>query len=177
MEARHKDEHDGRIGWSAVAWQGEPLLLGGMLHPATRLQRSDMDAVAVVHRTSFDECLPWLAGLHTPDEDRAYFRNVVCEECDVWGSFDGRVLTGFIAFRAGWVDQLYVLPAHQGRGLGCALLTVAQERYPELNLWTFQRNESARRFYERQGFVAAELTDGARNEEREPDIRYVWHRR
>ena len=83
---------------------------------------------------------------------------------------------GFIAFRDGWIDQLYVLPAHQGRGLGSALLEIAQERCPELSLWTFQRNAIARRFYERHGFVAAELTDGVRNEEREPDIRYVWRR-
>lgn len=136
-----------------------------------------MDAVAAVHRASFDDRLPWLAGLHTPEEDRAYFRNLVFDECEVWGMFEGATLAGFIAFRAGWIDQLYVLPACQGRGLGRALLRVAQERCSELNLWTFQRNEIARRFYERQGFVAAELTDGSRNEEREPDIRYTWHRR
>ena len=45
---------------------------------------------------------------------------------------------------------------------------------PGLQLWTFQRNAVARHFYERHGFRAAELTDGARNEEVEPDVRYVW---
>ena len=43
-----------------------------------------------------------------------------------------------------------------------------------LQLWTFQVNEAARRFYERQGFVAAESTDGSGNEERSPDVRYTW---
>jgi hypothetical protein len=38
----------------------------------------------------------------------------------------------------------------------------------------FQRNEDARRFYERQGCVLVELTDGAGNEEREPDALYAW---
>ncbi|MFC5418861.1 GNAT family N-acetyltransferase [Bosea eneae] len=135
-----------------------------------------MNTVAAVHRASFDERLPWLAGLHTPEEDRAYFRNVVFEECEVWGTLEGSMLTGFIAFRAGWIDQLYVLPAYQGQGVGSALLDVAQRRCSELNLWTFQRNAIARRFYERHGFMAAELTDGSRNEEREPDIRYIWRR-
>ena len=147
-----------------------------MTEPPKRLERSDMDAAAIVHRTSFEERLPWLAGLHTPGEDRAYFRSAVFDECEVWGTFDGPALTGFIAFRAGWIDQLYVLPAYQGRGIGSSLLEVAQARHSELSLWTFQRNAIARRFYERQGFVAAELTDGTRNEEREPDIRYVWRR-
>jgi hypothetical protein len=32
----------------------------------------------------------------------------------------------------------------------------------------------ARRFYERHGFVAVEHTDGAGNEEREPDVRFLW---
>jgi putative acetyltransferase len=147
-----------------------------MTEPPKRLERSDMDAAAIVHRTSFAERLPWLAGLHTPEEDRAYFRSAVFDECEVWGTFDEPALTGFIAFRAGWIDQLYVLPAYQGRGIGSSLLEVAQARHSQLSLWTFQRNAIARRFYERQGFVAAELTDGVRNEEREPDIRYVWRR-
>jgi hypothetical protein len=30
------------------------------------------------------------------------------------------------------------------------------------------------RFYERHGFVAARRTDGRDNEERAPDILYVW---
>ena len=41
-----------------------------------------------------------------------------------------------------------------------------------LQLWTFQVNDRARRFYERNGFTIAEMTDGAGNQEREPDIRY-----
>jgi len=135
-----------------------------------------MDAVAAVHRASFDDRLPWLAGLHTPEEDRAYFGSVVFDECELWGTFNDATLTGFIAFRDGWIDQLYVLPTYQGQGLGSALLEVAQERCSELNLWTFQRNAIARRFYERRDFVEAELTDGSRNEEREPDIRYIWRR-
>lgn len=135
-----------------------------------------MDAVAAVHRASFDDRLPWLAGLHTPEEDRAYFGSVVFDECEVWGAFHGPTLAGFIAFRGSWIDQLYVLPAYQGQGMGSALLQIAQGRCHELNLWTFQRNAIARRFYERHDFMAAELTDGSRNEEREPDIRYIWRR-
>ena len=43
-----------------------------------------------------------------------------------------------------------------------------------LELWTFQINATAQRFYERHGFVAVDRTDGSANEEREPDIRYRW---
>jgi ribosomal protein S18 acetylase RimI-like enzyme len=40
--------------------------------------------------------------------------------------------------------------------------------------YTFQRNARARAFYESQGFRIIKMTDGSRNEEREPDIRYGW---
>jgi GNAT superfamily N-acetyltransferase len=136
-----------------------------------RLVRSDAEAAARVHRAS-----SWLAGLHTPDEDRAYFADVVFDACEVWGSFDSHELVGFIAFRDNWIDQLHVLPAYQGRGIGGALLGVAQARFSELQLWTFQSNKAARSFYEHRGFVLAEQTDGSRNEEREPDVRYVWRK-
>ena len=131
------------------------------------------DEVAQVHRTSFDDRLPWLAGLHTPEEDRDFFRERVFHDCRVFGAFDGDRLVGFIAFRQGWIDQLYVLPAAQGRGAGTALLAAARAEIPELSLWTFQKNVVARRFYERNGFVAVEETDGSRNEEKEPDVRYL----
>ena len=87
-------------------------------------------------------------------------------------------MIGIIAFREDWVDQLYVLPASQRRGVGTGLLQIAQRRFPRLHLWTFQRNTPARRFYERRGFVMVEETDGARNEEeeKEPDALYLWTR-
>jgi hypothetical protein len=60
-------------------------------------------------------------------------------------------------------------------GVGTALLGVAKERCPDrLKLRVFQRNSGARRLYERNGFHLAELTDGASNEEHEPEARYVW---
>jgi GNAT superfamily N-acetyltransferase len=92
----------------------------------------------------------------------------------LWGAFDAAVMTGMIAFRDGWIDQLYVVPDAQGRGLGGALLEIATRTSDHLQLWTFQRNVRARGFYEARGFKLIEQTDGARNEENEPDARYLW---
>jgi GNAT superfamily N-acetyltransferase len=141
-----------------------------------QLELADMDAAAGVHRAAFDHALPWLAGLHTPDEDRWFYRERVFTGCQVHGAFDGAALAAIIAFRSGWVDQLYVLPEAQGHGIGSALLQVAKRAFDCLQLWTFQRNLSARRFYEARGFALVEATDGARNEEKEPDARYLWTR-
>jgi len=135
-----------------------------------------MDAAAAVHRASFDRALPWLAGLHTAAEDRAFYRDQVSKSCEVWGAERQSKLVGIIAFRQDWIDQLYVLPDAQGHGVGSDLLEVAQGAFPLLNLWTFQRNLRARRFYEANGFVVVRETDGADNEEKEPDVLYRWTR-
>ena len=37
-------------------------------------------------------------------------------------------------------------------------------------------NNLARRFYEARGFVLIRQTDGAANEEKEPDALYLWNR-
>jgi GNAT superfamily N-acetyltransferase len=98
----------------------------------TRLTLDDMDQAAIILRTSFDERLPWLAGLHTPEEDRAYFRGHVFSTCEVWGACDHDII-GIIAFRPGrpgWIDQLYVLPSCQrrGAGQGCSTLDIGKAR-------------------------------------------------
>jgi putative acetyltransferase len=139
-----------------------------------RLAIEDMDAAAVVHRTSFDQALPPLAGLHTPAEDRWFFRERMFPTCQLWGSFSDRELVGFIAFREDWIDQLYILPTWQGRHIGTTLLNIAQRRFDRLSLWTFQRNQTARKFYEKHGFRLVVETDGSRNEENEPDVMYSW---
>ena len=140
-----------------------------------RLTLNDMDRAAIILRTSFDERLPWLAGLHTPEEDRAYFRNHLFPACEVWGAADGDII-GIIAFRRGWIDQLHVLPPWQGRGAGTALLAVAKAKSASLQLWTFRANAPARAFYEARGFFAIDQTDGSGNEEREPDVLYRWNK-
>ena len=141
-----------------------------------QLKLFDMDAAARGLRTAFDHALPALAGLHTPEEDRLFFRERVFTACEVWGAFDGAAMTGMIAFREDWIDQLYVLPEAQRRALGTQLLQVAQSFTDRLKLWTFQRNAQARRFYEARGFALVQETDGAHNEEKEPDALYLWTR-
>jgi len=136
-----------------------------------------MDAAARVHRAAFDHALPWLKGLHTPDEDRWFYRERMFATCTLWGAFDADAMTGVIAFRGDWVEQLYVLPSEQACGIGSALLDIARQQSDRLQLWTFQRNAIARRFYEARGFVLVERTDGSRNEEREPDARHLWTRK
>jgi GNAT superfamily N-acetyltransferase len=111
---------------------------------------------------------------HTDDEVRGWIRDRLIPNDEVWVIVeDGRIL-GMLALAPGWLEQLYVAPDRLGEGLGGRLMAVAKERQPgRLQLWTFQVNARARRFYESHGFVAVEETED-RNEERQPDVRYVW---
>jgi len=135
---------------------------------------SDMEAVARLHRRVRKTCLPYLPDLHTPEEDLAFFQNEVFPNSIIWVAEAEGELVGVAAVSEGWLDHLYVEPSWQGRGVGSALLSMAKEGNAELELWTFQDNRQARRFYETRGFRLVELTDGSSNEEQTPDARYRW---
>src|SRR5690348_10754984 len=79
----------------------------GPAHSITirRADAADAEAIARLFRAVQRAHLAYLPDLHTPEEDLWFFRNRVFVECEVWiaGTPDG-----FIAFREGWVDHLYV---------------------------------------------------------------------
>ena len=138
---------------------------------------ADAVAIADIHRAARREALPYLPVLHTPEGVLAFFRDRVLTQCEVWvGTLAGGPVAGFCVLKDERIDHLYVAPEHQRRGLGERLLRHAMGRRPSLQLWTFQRNVAARRFYEKHGFLAIRETDGSGNEEREPDVLYAWSR-
>jgi GNAT superfamily N-acetyltransferase len=120
--------------------------------------------------------MPWLPVVHSFEETVRFFGDFVIPNQIVWVAEVEDGVVGFLAIEGAFVEHLYIAPAHQGVGIGDALLRKAKELRPEgLKLWTFERNPRARKFYENRGFVAREFTDGSRNEERTPDVRYDWN--
>jgi GNAT superfamily N-acetyltransferase len=140
-----------------------------------RAVAADADAVADVWLRSFRAALPTVRRAHTDEEVRAWTREVLIPRRETWvATADGSVVA-MMVLAEGHIDQLYIDPAHQQRGIGGRLVALAKQRSPDgLALWTFEVNATARRFYERNGFVPVEHTDGSGNEEREPDVRYLW---
>jgi GNAT superfamily N-acetyltransferase len=140
-----------------------------------RAEAADAEAVAGVWLRSFAAALPTVVRAHSDDAVRAYFRDVVVPRQETWVAEVDSAVVGMMVLDGESLEQLYLAPDRRGSGLGDRFVALAKERGPEgLSLWTFQVNRPAHRFYERHGFVAAEYTDGSRNEEREPDVRYVW---
>ncbi len=116
--------------------------------------------------------------VHDADDVRGHFASHIVGECELWVAEDEHgVLAGILVLDGDWVDQLYVDPQRTGRGIGSSLLDVAKRERPQgLSLWTFASNTGAQRFYVRHGFVEVDRTDGRDNEERAPDILYVYER-
>lgn len=139
-----------------------------------RAEPAEAAAVARLHVLTREVCLPYLPRPSDMDEVIDYFAAEVLPKTEVWVSEEDGDLHAFIAFTSDWIEHLYVHPERQGRGLGDALLAKARAGSRDLQLWTFQKNVQARRFYEARGFVAEEETDGSGNMEREPDVRYRW---
>lgn len=136
---------------------------------------ADSGALAAVFGAARRDAMPWLPRLHTEAEDRRYFAEHVLAECDVVVVRRDREPIAFLALRNNMLEHLYVRPDAQRAGVGSALLDKAKRRSPAgLRLWVFQRNHAARAFYAWHGFVEVRLTDGAENEEREPDVLLAW---
>ena len=110
----------------------------------------------------------------SPEDDVRRFRTHLMVHDDVWVAVQGDGQLGLLAVREGFVDQLFVDPPMQNRGVGSALLDKAKALMPEgLTLFTHQRNRRARSFYEARDFKALAL--GISPEpENEPDVKYRW---
>jgi ribosomal protein S18 acetylase RimI-like enzyme len=121
--------------------------------------------------------MTYLPRLHSDEETRAWIAGVVLPSSQVWvAELHGRI-AGFAALCGGRLDHLYLTPDAQNRGVGSALLGHAKQARPHgLDLYVFQRNTGARRFYERHGFTLVAEGDGSGNEENLPDAHYRWRR-
>ena len=139
-----------------------------------RARPEDAEAVADVFVPALGG-LTFLPRLHTEDQTRAWIAETMLPSHEVWvAELEGEVV-GFAALADDLLGHIYVHPSAQGRGIGSVLLQKAKDCRPRgFDLWVFQQNEGARRFYERHGLECVELTDGSGNEERTPDARYGW---
>jgi len=113
---------------------------------------------------------------HTDEEVRGWIRDDLIPAKETWVAVDGvGAVIGVMALDGDDLAQLYIAPGWTGRGIGSRFVELAKRLRPTgLSLFTFQVNQGARRFYERHGFIVVDENDGARNEERQPDVRYEW---
>ena len=121
----------------------------------------------------FQRETPWMPELHTGAETIAFCGHLIDRGWVTVGVIDDRV-QGFLARDGEHIHCLYLARDAKGKGLGRLLLDAAKAASPRLRLATFQTNAGAQRFYKREGFVEIGRSDGAGNDEKLPDIDYVW---
>jgi ribosomal protein S18 acetylase RimI-like enzyme len=139
-----------------------------------RGEPDDVDELARIEHACYSE-MTYLPPIPTLAEYRRFVRDVLMPNQQVWVAEDDGRLVGWASVTDGSLEHIYVDPDVQNQGIGTAMLARVRELMPDgFSLWTFQKNEGARRFYERHGFRAVEFTDGSGNMEREPDVRFEW---
>lgn len=141
---------------------------------------NDAGECASVYLRSRAFAMPEVPVVHDDSEVRRWMADEVIGHADVSvAEVDGTIVGLMVLDQgragSGWIEHLYLDPAWMGRGLGARFIERAKQRFTAgIQLWTFQSNARARRFYEAAGFVAVEDTDGRANMERTPDVRYQW---
>ena len=86
---------------------------------------------------------------------RARIPREVAEGWDLYAAEQESQIVAMLAIhpRDFYLDQLWVAPAHQGRGIGRALLAFTRRKFPdEIWLRCVVQNANAWRWYEREGF-------------------------
>lgn len=145
-----------------------------LLRPATA---ADAAAVATLLTNTRRRFMPYAPSAHTDDEVRAWVAGHLLPGGGVTVATLGGQVVGTMATEVGaglgWITQMAVDPERVGQGIGTRLLLHGLRALPRpVQLYTFQANTGARRFYERHGFRAIRFADGHDNEEHCPDVLY-----
>ena len=89
---------------------------------------------------------------------------------------EGRIV-GFCARSDDNICGLYIAPEARNRGVGKALLDLAKADRDWITVWSYEKNEEARKFYRREGLVEIlremEVFDDGSSL---MDVEYRWRR-
>src|SRR6516225_5860973 len=106
---------------------------------------------------------------HDQELSMVYIAERMLKEWAVTVAEDDSGIVSFHGRRGEEVGHFYTRPDRIGCGAETQLIEAAETSdVAALELWCFQANTRALRFYEARGFQAIRFTDGANNEERTP---------
>lgn len=134
-----------------------------VLRLATAADAAALATIQLAARASAD-----IPNLHDDDDVRAFHGRLIASKTVMVAERDG-VPVGYAAIHDGWLEHLWIQPAHHRQGIGRALLAWARKS-GDLRLYVFAHNRGANAFYRAHGAVQIAASDGQTNEERLPDL-------
>ena len=129
------------------------------------VDENTVPAAAAVHSAAWQDshrafCTPDFTAAHTPERQAGYIRRKMAEGSRFYLLSDPEP-AGIVSVRDHLIEDLYVLPEKQGRGLGTRLMAFALKICGgEATLWILENNTRAEKLYLRLGFERT----GARHE-------------
>jgi GNAT superfamily N-acetyltransferase len=120
----------------------------------TRYNPTVLNALAQLWHASCLSSGPIVFDDDTPDRLAGLIDNNMAQGWDVTLAWDEGILAGFLALKMSEhrLDQLFVAPDYQNKGLGLQLLNLAKSKLSNgFHLRTAVSNVGARRFYLRHG--------------------------
>lgn len=99
-------------------------------------------------------CAPGFVAIHTPERQARYLAGKLAHGSRLFLlCLDGEA-AGVVSVTGSLIEDLYILPRLQNRGLGTALLRHAVDHCDGApTLWILENNAGAERLYRREGFV------------------------
>jgi GNAT superfamily N-acetyltransferase len=120
------------------------------------LRKDDVAGISLVHWRACSIAYRFMGWSYSEQEVCDWYAGKFAEwDHGLVAEDEGRVV-GFVATTGSLIDQLFIDPEQQGRGIGGALLKAALAWIGgAATLHVFEQNAPARRFYERHGFREA----------------------
>jgi GNAT superfamily N-acetyltransferase len=152
----------------------------------TTLRPARPDEAETLLGVQRDACLVAFAHIFPPDRYafpdadvlQAWRGALVEPGTEVYLAEAAGVPVGSVSLGSGFLSTLYVVPSHQGTGVGTALHDLALERLRAqgndvARLWTLEENWNARLYYEKRGWTLTDETRVVPFPPRPIDVQYA----
>ncbi len=130
-----------------------------MENKIARASAQDLAEAGRVHAEAWQNshrsfCAPDFVALHTPERQARVLADKVAKGSRLYLLWVDGAAVGVVTVTGSLIEDLYILPAFQNRGLGTALLRYAVGACAGTpTLWILENNAGAERLYRREGFA------------------------
>ena len=134
-----------------------------------QITENNISEAGKIHSESWKEshkgfCTDEFIARHTVEAQTEYIRSEIAKGKDFYMLMDDRPV-GIVSLQNDLIENLYVLPAEQGKGYGTMLLQYVLQLCGDIpSLWCLSNNERACAFYRKYGFVESGKKNQLRND-------------